>query len=174
MKLQCLLIIRLLVCGVPLITNMYSKPALWYICTFLLTHKWSSCTWQDVSSELYGPLMLTLSLIAVLLYGMKTSGHQVVSLLYLLLARQRQSGLSHTMQFLYSIVSVPSNLMSWRDMTKFKIINCTDILELREGLIVWMWGPCNQLMLTLVPPEGWSAVLRFTPSNSILPWVWSH
>jgi len=29
-------------------------------------------------------------------------------------------------------------------------------------------------MLTLVPPEGWSAVLRFTPSNSILPWVWSH
>ena len=36
---------------------------------------------QDVSSELYGPLMLTLSLVAVLLYGMKTSGHEVVSLL---------------------------------------------------------------------------------------------
>jgi len=32
MKLQCLLIIRLLVCGVPLITNMYSKSALWYVC----------------------------------------------------------------------------------------------------------------------------------------------
>ena len=35
---------------------------------------------QDVSSELYGALMLTLSLVAVLLYGMKTSGHEVVRL----------------------------------------------------------------------------------------------
>ena len=34
---------------------------------------------QDVSSELYGPMMLTLSLVAVLLYGMKSSGHEVVS-----------------------------------------------------------------------------------------------
>lgn len=33
---------------------------------------------QDVSSELYGALMLVLSLVAVLLYGMKTSGHEVV------------------------------------------------------------------------------------------------
>lgn len=33
---------------------------------------------QDVPSELYGPMMLTLSLVAVLLYGMKSSGHEVV------------------------------------------------------------------------------------------------
>ncbi len=32
-----------------------------------------------MATELYGPLMLTLSLVAVLLYGMKTSGHEVVS-----------------------------------------------------------------------------------------------
>ena len=32
-----------------------------------------------MSSELYGPLMLTLTLVAVLLYGMKTGGHEVVS-----------------------------------------------------------------------------------------------
>lgn len=32
---------------------------------------------QEVSSELYGPLMLTLTLVAVLLYGMKTGGHEV-------------------------------------------------------------------------------------------------
>lgn len=33
---------------------------------------------QDVPAELYGPMMLTLSLVAVLLYGMKSSGHEVV------------------------------------------------------------------------------------------------
>eukprot|EP00731_Ephydatia_muelleri_P017428 Em0010g526a len=32
---------------------------------------------QDVSSELYGPLMLTLTLVAVLLYGMKSTGHHM-------------------------------------------------------------------------------------------------
>lgn len=40
----------------------------------LLTH----VDLQDVPSELYGPMMLTLSLVAVLLYGMKSSGHEVV------------------------------------------------------------------------------------------------
>ena len=39
---------------------------------------------QEVSAELYGPLMLTLTLVAVLLYGMKTSGHEVVSSTHLL------------------------------------------------------------------------------------------
>ena len=34
---------------------------------------------QDAPSELYGPLMLTFSLVAVLLYGMKSFGHGVVS-----------------------------------------------------------------------------------------------
>ena len=48
-------------------------------CSLLSTVNVLLC--QDVSSELYGPLMLTLSLVAVLLYGMKTSGHEVVSLL---------------------------------------------------------------------------------------------
>lgn len=37
---------------------------------------------QDAPSELYGPLMLTLSLVAVLLYGMKSFGHQVVSFVF--------------------------------------------------------------------------------------------
>ena len=39
---------------------------------------------QDVPSELYGPMMLTLSLVAVLLYGMKSSGHEVVIFNYVL------------------------------------------------------------------------------------------
>ena len=39
---------------------------------------------QDVPSELYGPMMLTLSLVAVLLYGMKSSGHEVVIINYVL------------------------------------------------------------------------------------------
>lgn len=41
--------------------------------TFVIMH-----SMQDVPSELYGPMMLTLSLVAVLLYGMKSSGHEVV------------------------------------------------------------------------------------------------
>jgi len=34
---------------------------------------------KEAPSELYGPLMITLSLVAVLLYGMKSSGHEIVS-----------------------------------------------------------------------------------------------
>ena len=34
---------------------------------------------QKVVGELYGPLMVVFTLIAVLLYGMKDSGHTVVS-----------------------------------------------------------------------------------------------
>ena len=34
---------------------------------------------QTVVGELYGPLMLVFTLIAILLFGMKTSGHTVVS-----------------------------------------------------------------------------------------------
>ena len=33
---------------------------------------------QDAPSELYGPTMLVFTLVAILLYGMKTSGHTVV------------------------------------------------------------------------------------------------
>ena len=33
---------------------------------------------QDVSAELYGPLMVTLTLVAILLYGMKSTGHHMV------------------------------------------------------------------------------------------------
>ena len=37
-----------------------------------------SCFAQTVVGELYGPLMLVFTLIAILLFGMKTSGHTVV------------------------------------------------------------------------------------------------
>ena len=37
-----------------------------------------TCFVQTVVGELYGPLMLVFTLIAILLFGMKTSGHTVV------------------------------------------------------------------------------------------------
>ena len=61
---------------------------------------------QDVSSELYGPLMLTLSLVAVLLYGMKTSGHEVVSLLWQnSTIRLWMQSISGSVSFLHSCVT---------------------------------------------------------------------
>lgn len=40
---------------------------------------------QEAPSELYGPTMLVFTLVAILLYGMKTSGHTVVRNQYVLL-----------------------------------------------------------------------------------------
>jgi len=37
------------------------------------------CVFQKVPRELYGPTMIVFTLIAILLYQMKTSGHTVVS-----------------------------------------------------------------------------------------------
>ena len=51
-------------------TGKYFKQGL-LICFFL----------QTVVGELYGPMMLVFTLIAILLFSMKTSGHTVVRLL---------------------------------------------------------------------------------------------
>ena len=58
-----------------------------------LSHQESSCQYlkkglltcspQTVVGELYGPMMLVFTLIAILLFSMKTSGHTVVRLLYI-------------------------------------------------------------------------------------------
>lgn len=40
-----------------------------------------TCSLQTVVGELYGPMMLVFTLIAILLFSMKTSGHTVVRLL---------------------------------------------------------------------------------------------